>query len=285
MSNSILSKKSLANTPSKKRRIGILKFFDVDKKFGIVISKYEEDYLKCRKTNNIQAFYINISMCKENFYPKDNELIVFTPIKTNRGVGWVANNAEPLSFNKDSLIFALDKYRGNNSKIKGIDEKGDKYDVNIICQIIDNIESKCRDSDEIITTAFAEYLSSQQSSSVIQELFLDLDLVNRIVRIFKSFSDNNSYSDNPIHKEVANIIKPIETFLYNKDKKGFLKSCPPTFNDVSYVDKIIDALHESIITDTLFVKEWLRNHPDYTIYYHQQVSNCFLMTFCIYCIR
>lgn len=130
----ILGKIEKKKTP--KRVIGIVKFFDTTKGWGFVVSGNKGISGKPEDEGKLFSLHITSSEWKSSSYPRDNEWIILTPRKNARG--WSALNAERLEYNRETLLFAM-KYRGKYAKISGSDSKGDRYDENILCRIINQM--------------------------------------------------------------------------------------------------------------------------------------------------
>ena len=131
--NNIKKEKKLK---SPKRIIGIVKFFDSFKGWGFVVSGSKGISGKLEDEGRMFSIHLTSSQWSSSSSPRDGEWIIFTPLKTQRG--WSALNAERMEFNRETLLFAM-KYRGKYAKIEGIDTKGDRYDEDILCQIIQKL--------------------------------------------------------------------------------------------------------------------------------------------------
>ncbi len=128
--------KTNQKTKKAKRIIGIVKFYDSSKDFGFVISGNKGISGKPEDEGKLFSLHITSSEWKSSSYPKDKEWIILTPRKNSRG--WSALNAERLECNRETLLFAM-KYRGKYAKISGLDSKGDHFDENILCHIINQM--------------------------------------------------------------------------------------------------------------------------------------------------
>ena len=175
--------KVLRQAKAKANRINILQsniFFDPNKNFGFVITGSKGVSEKAEEKGRIFEFYLNSVEWKSDSYPLDNEWIVFTPSKGNRGRS--AIKAERLSYDAVGLSLAM-QYRGENAKIYGYDSKHDKHDYAVLCHVINTVIAKVDDGENIVFNTFAECLSQYESSNqervivqFLQFLFLNLSL-------------------------------------------------------------------------------------------------------------
>ncbi|WP_077195701.1 hypothetical protein [Prevotella ihumii] len=181
---------------SKKRVIGIVKFFDWSKDFGFVVTGNKGVSNKSEDQGKLYDFYINSSAWKSD-YPNDGEWIVFTPNKGYRG--WSALDCNRLSYDKEGLLLGM-SYRGTYAKIFGKDSKGDSHDYNVLCHIIDSILRKGNDSQRIIIDTFAEYISGwniDKRNDIIAQFLQDDSLCKKLISmlpVMKNYqSENSSY--------------------------------------------------------------------------------------------
>ena len=100
-----------------------------------------------------------------------------------------------MEFNRETLLFAM-KYRGKYAKIEGIDTKGDRYDEDILCQIIQklvgirtgygNISYDKSKFPEVID-AFCEFIANmptERHESTIKQFIDDPLLEHLLFQIF-----------------------------------------------------------------------------------------------------
>lgn len=227
------------NTP--RRLIGVVKFFDISKKFGFIITNDLEIEDIAKKKEQLYNFYISDREWKSSSYPIEKEWVILTPQKDKYYKDkWNATNVERLEFNKESLSLAL-KYHGKYAKIEGKDShSGELYNYNILHHIvkkiiysIDQKKSYPKGKHIEIIESFCIYLSRLNKLEKEQTIqgFLSNDqfvLSHKITNIL----------DNPVKQWCLEIFN-----LENCERlKSFLK-----FLVFSIADKDIDIVEKYIL--------------------------------------
>lgn len=257
-----------------KKVIGIVKFFDENKGWGFIISGNKGISGKPEDEGKLFSLHITNSEWKSSSYPKDNEWVVLTPRKNTRG--WSALNVERLEYNRETLLFAM-KYRGKYAKISGSDNKGDHYDENILCHIINQLTLKRRVGissygyssatydtskfNEVIDT-FCEYIaemSIERQESTIKQFLDDQSLKNLLFKIFTE--GEYTSEDSARHSAQQLFNKILLNHIFETDNLSDLSKLPNTFDYSPYIDKLVPILvNEALTEKSSVVEKWLSEH-------------------------
>ena len=264
---------SVKNQKPPKRIIGIVKFFDSMKGWGFVISGSKGISGKPEDEGNLFSLHITSSEWHGSTSPNDGEWIILTPRKTSRG--WSAINAERIEYNRDTLLFAM-KYRGKYAKICGSDSKGDKYDENILCHIINKMALSRRtgvirysySSPTYDTSKFAEIIDSfceyiadmpvERQSSTVKQFLEDTGLNTLLFKIFTEgvfSSDNSSYL--AAYKLYNNLLLE---HVFESGRLDALAKLPESFDFVPHIDKLVSILVVESKSNSNAVEKWLSDH-------------------------
>jgi ATP-dependent DNA helicase RecQ len=264
---------SKKNSPQ--RNIGIIKFFDINKGWGFVISGNKGISNKAEDEGKVFSLHITSKEWHGMLSPKENEWIVFTPKKNIRGLS--ATNAERLDCNRESLLLAM-RYRGKYAKIYGYDSKGDHYDENILCHIIKQMiltrsavsntsyrqsvtaydTSKYKD----VIDAFCEYNAERpqkRQEIIINQFFEDKELYNLI---FKIFTEGEYLTDDSSRQKAYSLYRRmlLET-LFESGKVSDLYVLPESFDYTPHIDKLADLLVKESLSNSIAVLEkWIGEH-------------------------
>lgn len=251
-----------AKKKSKKRVIGIVKFFDWSKDFGFVVSGNKGVSNKPEDQGKLYDFYINSSAWKSDSHPNDGEWIVFTPNKGYRG--WSALDCNRLTYDKEGLLLGM-SYRGTYARILGKDSKGDSHDYNVLCHIIDSILRKGNDSHEIILDAFAEYISgwnTDKRNDIIAQFLQDDSLYKKLISMLPVMK--NYQSENSSYMEVINAMSiSIENSIFSKMDIDIFNALPSDFDYSAYRDKTIAVIETSSKENATGVIHWLSKHQTF----------------------
>lgn len=254
-----------------KRVIGIVKFFDDYKGWGFAITGCKGVSGKPEDEHRLFSFYLNESEWKSSSTPDDREWILFTPSKNNRGQ-LKASAAERLAFNRETLLFAM-AYRGKFAKINGTDSKGDRFNDNVICHIIERMislshgyrqttydVSKCQ---EVIDT-FCEFLSEtaeEKQKVLINQFILDDELFNLLLQLFLTVEYNTEDLSKAFSFKLFYNTLIERVFEYGK--LTHLSKLPDAFNYSDYSVQITTILQNEANSNSDAVKDWLKKHPIY----------------------
>lgn len=251
-----------AKKKSKKRVIGIVKFFDWSKDFGFVVSGNKGVSNKPEDQGKLYDFYINSSAWKSDSHPNDGEWIVFTPNKGYRG--WSALDCNRLTYDKEGLLLGM-SYRGTYARILGKDSKGDSHDHNILCHIIDSILRKGNDSQESIIDTFAEYISGwnlDKRNDIIAQFLQDDSLCKKLISMLPCMK--NYQSENSSYMEVINAMTiAIGNSIFSKMDVSIFDALPSDFDYSAYRDKTIAVIDASSKENVIGVSQWLSKHQTF----------------------
>lgn len=259
---------------AQKKVIGIVKFFDSTKGWGFIVSSNKGISGKPEDEGKLFSLHITSSEWKSSSYPKDNEWVILTPRKNVRG--WSALNAERLEYNKETLLFAM-RYRGKYAKISGSDNKGDRYDENILCHIINKLTlsrnvgiSRYSYGSSIYNTskfceiidAFCEYIaemSIERQESTIKQFLNDQSLKNLL---FKIFTEGEYIHENSARLSAHQLYsKILLNHIFETDNLSDLSKLPNTFDYSPYIDKLVPILvNEALTKKSSVVEKWLSEH-------------------------
>ena len=255
---------------AQKRIIGIVQSFYENKGCGFVVSGNKGISEKPEDEGKLFSVHITSSEWKSSSYPKDNEWIIFTPRKNNRS--WSAINAERLECNRETLLFAM-MYRGKYAKIAGTDFKGDSYDENILCHIINKITRVKRVDDYgsvtydtskflEITDAFCEYIAGmpiERQESTIKQFLEDKSLKNLLFKIFTE--GEYTSGDSARHSTQQLYLKMLLNHIFEFDNLSDLSKLPNTFDYSPYIQKLVPILvNEALTEKSSVVEQWLSEH-------------------------
>ena len=261
---------NIQKTP--KRVIGIVKFFDSFKGWGFVISNNKGISGKQEYEGKLISLHITSSEWEGQEAPKDREWIVFTPRKTARG--WSAINAKRIEYNRDTLLLAM-KYRGKYAKIYGSDNKGDHFDENILCKIINSIIVAKRtgiryyglpayDTTKftVIIDVFCEYIAEmpiERRELTVSQFLEDTSLRSILLKLFTE----SEYSPEDKKRHDAHLFF-YQLLLESVFDSGGLKELsilPNTFDYTLYSDKLATILVKEALSNTsTLVEKWLGEH-------------------------
>ncbi len=267
------SSKKGKKSKSPKRVIGIVKFFDDYKGWGFVVTGSKGVSGKPEDEYKLFSCHITESEWESSPAPNDGEWIIFTPKKTSRG--WSALNAERLKYNRDTLLFAM-RYRGKYAKIYGTDNKGDNFDENILCHIINKLTvkrgegitrysyrtpsydtSKFADVIDAFCNYIAEMPSERQESTIRQ--FLDDTALNNL--LFKIFTECDYSSVDPLQISTYQLYNRILLgHIFDTEKLSDLSILPESFDFTPYIDKLTTILVNEALSNSTTVEKWLNAH-------------------------
>ena len=175
-----------------------------------------------------------------------------------------------------SALFAM-KYRGKYAKISGSDSKGDRYDENILCRIINQMTLTRRSGisrysygpatydttkfSEIID-AFCEYIAEmpiERQESTIKQ-FLEDPSLNKL--LFKIFTEGEYNSEDSARLSVQQLYsKMLLNHMFESGKLSDLSKLPDTFDYSPHIDKLASILtSEALSENSAAVEKWLKEH-------------------------
>lgn len=262
-----------ANTKNKQndpqRIIGIIKFFDINKGWGFVITGNKGISNRVEDEGKLFSLHITSSEWHGIFPPKDNEWIFLKPRKNIKG--WSATKAERLDYNRETLFFAM-RYRGKYAKIKGSDDKGGYYNEDILCHIIkemilsksivsNTLSNKEKPAYTVIIDTFCEYIAQRslnRKTAVIEQFLTDDDLRNLLLTIFTE----GEYSiEDPLRQEAYKLYRSmLLQSLFETGKISDLSKLPLSFDYTLYIDGFSNLLIREAINSAIEVEKWLTKH-------------------------
>lgn len=258
-----------------KRIIGIILFFDSYNGWGFVISSFKDIKDKQVGSGRLCRLHLTSPEWKSSSKPIDGEWIIFTAREDQRGRGWSAINAERLMYDRETLLLAM-KYRGKYAKILGVDNKGNHYNEDILCHIINKmIISKSTafgrfgygkpvyDITKYATVidAFCEFIVNtpkEKQETTIQEFLTDASLKDLLIRVF--MEGEYSIDDSARFSAYQLFCKLLTNWIFERGKLSDLSKLPESFNYTPYKDKLASILVKEARIDSEGVDEWLAVH-------------------------
>lgn len=256
---------------STQRIIGVVKFYDRNNGFGFVVTGNKGVSNKPEDQGKLFDFYISSSEWNPSYSPNDDEWIVFTPHKGNRG--WNVVDGERLTYDKEGLLIGM-TYRGTYAKIAGRDSKGDSHDHNVLCHIIDTIIRKETEPQKIILDAFAEYISgwkTEKIDDIIAQFLQDNLLCKRLSSMLPAMK---SYlNENPSYVEVINgLAKAVGESIFSKKDISIFDALPSDFDYDSYKEQTIAVIEASSKDNIAAVGKWLAKHQSFLDQFKSEVG-------------
>ena len=268
----VANKISEKKPKKEKRVIGIVKFFDSTKGWGFVVSNNKGISGKPEDEGQLINLHITRTEWHSSSVPTDGEWIVFTPRKTPKG--WSVVNAKRLEYDRDTLLLAMGKYRGRYAKICGYDARGDRYDENILCEIIMNITRETTrrfigsglqtlDARKfaLIIDAFCEFVADMPDEK--QRLTIEQFLENADLRtlLFKIFTEG-TYNTEDASRQASflHYSRMLTESLFEMKNLSALEKLPNTFDFSPYADKLTLVLVEEAKLSSMRVELWLKSH-------------------------
>lgn len=256
---------------SKKRIIGVVKFFDSSKGFGFVVTGNKGVSNKPEDQGKLYDFYINSSEWNFSSSPNDGDWIVFTPQKGHRG--WSVVDGKRLTYDKDGLLLGM-AYRGTYAKISGNDSKGDSHHYNVLCHIIDTIIRKVTDSQKIILDTFAEYISgweTEKRGDIIAQFLQDNLLCKKFISILPAMK--NYQNENSSYVEVISALtKSVEESIFSKKDISIFDALPSDFDYSTYKEQTIAVIEASSKDNIAGVGRWLTRHQTFLDEFKSEIS-------------
>ena len=261
-----------------KRLIGLIKFFDSIKGWGFVVSGNKGISGKPEDEGRLFSLHLTSSEWNSSSSPKDGDWVIFSPRKTTRG--WSACNAKRMEYDRETLLFSM-KYRGKYAKIYGSDDKGDRFDKNILCHIIKKItmtksvvvSSPYRhmavtyDTSKFteIIDSFCEYIADmpqERKELTIKQFLDDTDLNNLL---FKVFTEGEYSSEDALRQtayQLYNVVL-LEHIFESGDLKD-LSKLPKSFDYKPHIHQLTNILvKEALSNSNSNVEQWLGEHDIY----------------------
>lgn len=254
------------------RVIGIVKFFDSFKGWGFFVTS-GKGIRRNLEEGRLISLHITSSEWKSLSDPRDNEWVIFTPRSNSRG--WSAINAKRLEYSREDLLVAM-KYRGKYARINGTDNKGDKFDENVLCHIIRRMTIEKRDGitrysssapsfdlekfQEVID-CFCEFVSQkteQKRELLVKEFLGDISL-NKL--LFKIFTEGEYATEDEVKKAIYYLFKDLlVNHLFETENLEDLSVLPSTFDYTPYIDKLAAILVNEAKHNSTAVEKWISEH-------------------------
>ena len=263
---------SINNEKEPNRIIGIVKFFDSFKGWGFIISS-SKGIRRNAEVEQLYTLHITSNEWKSSSYPKDREWVLLTPKKTKRG--WSALNVERLEYNRETLLLAM-KYRDKYSRIKGTDNKGDRFDENVLCKIINKMTVKERvglhrynygspsyDLSKFaeVIDAFCEFIADMQSvkqEHTINQFLDNTELKKLLIRIF---SEGKYTTEDSLRLSAYQLFnRSLLTHMFDAGKLSDLSNLPSSFDFTPFVDRLQPILIDEALKNPAFTEKWLEKY-------------------------
>lgn len=254
------------------RVLGIVKFFDSFKDWGFFVTN-GKGIRKNLEEGKLVSIYIRGEEWKSSSDPRENEWVIFTPHSNQKG--WSAVNAERLEYNRENLLVAM-KYRAKYSRINGTDDKGERYDANVLCYIIRKMTMEqgigitryrssnlTFDADKFsdVIDCFCEYVSqkSEYKHDVIIQEFLEDSELNKL--LFKIFTEGKyTIEDNKKRIVYSSFQSHLINRIFETGNLSALSELPATFDYAPYNDKLTVILVNESQSNAALVEKWLLEH-------------------------
>lgn len=252
-------KKKEGKAKAGKPVIGVVKFFDGYKAFGIVISGSKGVSNKPDDIGKIFDFYLGSMEWAGDSVPHENEWIIFTPQQGRRGR--TATNAVPFTYDKAGFMLAMN-YRGTYARITGKDSKGETHDYNVICKTMNRIIRHTTEGLQLVLDTFMEYIAGwneDKRPSIISQFLQDKELCKNLIGLLPQLKAYQH--ENTIYVTIANqFIQAVEDCIFSMQDIDILDSLPDTFDFELYLDKVIPVLEASVKNGSKMVMPWLNSH-------------------------
>lgn len=265
--NQIKGKQQRKHTKKKraaKRIIGIVKFFDMSKNFGFIVSN--SLYVRGKETgkNELCNFHVKGSSLVYPWLLSEGQWVEFTPGENTYGAADNALNVAILECNLETLTKAM-VYRGEYAHIQGEDtHSGKEYDASILAHIISKIEKEDpHNAVEIIASAFCNYIHSlppNEELYCINELLLDETLNQKLIKVLLPLDTLSGATENidSLHR----LKKALIDRLLSRDSISSLYQLPASICLDEYAEPIINLLSRNTAhADDL--KSWLSSHLEF----------------------
>lgn len=265
--NQIKGKQQRKHTKKKraaKRIIGIVKFFDMSKNFGFIVSN--SLYVRGKETgkNELCNFHVKGSSLVYPWLLSEGQWVEFTPGENTYGAADNALNVAILEYNLETLTKAM-VYRGEYAHIQGEDtHSGKEYDASILAHIISKIEKEDpHNAVEIIASAFCNYIHSlppNEELCCINELLLDETLNQKLIKVLLPLDTLSGATENidSLHR----LKKALIDRLLSRDSISSLYQLPASICLDEYAEPIINLLSRNTAhADDL--KSWLSSHLEF----------------------
>ena len=251
--------------------IGIVKFFDSFKGWGFFVTS-GKGIRRNLEEGRLISLHITSSEWKSSSDPRDNEWVVFTPRSNSRG--WSAINAKRLEYSREDLLVAM-KYRGKYAHINGTDNKGDSFDENVLCHIINRMAKRRgvitrysepkpsfdKEKFQEVIDCFCEFVSQKSEhkrESLIKEFLEDISL-NKL--LFTVFTGSEYITEDETKKTIYSQFKDnLVSHLFETEKLDDLSVLPATFDYTPYVDKLAVILVKEAKHNSDAVERWISEH-------------------------
>lgn len=265
--NQIKGKQQRKHTRTKKgakRIIGIVKFFDMSKNFGFIVSNSLYVRGKTAGKNELCNFHVKGSSLLYPWLLSEGQWVEFTPGENTYGAADNALNVAILEYNLETLTKAM-VYRGEYAHIQGEDtHSGKEYDASILAHIISKIEKEDpHNAVEIIASAFCNYIHSlppNEELCCINELLLDETLNQKLIKVLLPLDTLSGATENidSLHR----LKKALIDRLLSRDSISSLYQLPASICLDEYAEPIINLLSRNTAhADDL--KSWLSSHLEF----------------------
>ena len=202
------------SSKAKRRRLGFVKFYDIAKGFGFIISnKYNSQNKSCE----LESIYVSESNLSETVLLEENQWVSFEKKKNKRGN--FADQVKILTFNDKDLLLSLN-YMGVMTRIKGEDKTGNYYDKNIFCAVaLSYIQAEGEESFiSLISKYLFQITDAEKRINAIQLFLSDAETRKLLLNIQVSELDDfsNYILATALFLEISDATKNIDWGLVRK---------------------------------------------------------------------
>ncbi|MBR8720750.1 ATP-dependent DNA helicase Rep [Bacteroides pyogenes] len=268
-----LEKQSQKRQKPPKRIIGIVKFFDTFKDFGYIVTNNVGISGKPEDQGKIYSLRINgSSHCTS--IPREDDWVQFTPKKDNLR-RLFATDVKPLEYTRKELLFAM-KYRGQDARISGQDNKGTSFDKSILCHIIKRMTVERRggitqyssqtpilNKEKLpkVIDCFCEVVSQRQEykrEQFIREFLTDNELNELLFQIFTEVEYTTN--EDALLSTYLLFLRILTERVFESGKLSDLSVLPATFDYGPYINKLSSILINEAKTNPSAITRWLGAH-------------------------
>lgn len=252
------------------RLIGVVKFFDTVKGWGFLVTN-GAGMSRRLDEGRLVSLHITESEWKSSSVPVDDEWVTFTAKKNPRG--WRAMDATRLEYSREHLLVAM-KYRGINARIDGTDNRGDRYNENVLCHVVGGMvcgqtqggaQSQKLDSEKLpeVIDCFCEYVErvvENKRENRIDEFLSDPELCELLFRVF---TEGAYVTENAERQTTFALFKgKLVNQWFNVATLPDLPVLVSTFDYAPYADRLLPILIKDAKDVPDEAEAWLDEHPN-----------------------